>query len=78
MDGQVNIVIVPDVQLVKMIIQDKSENPHGTGGVVVPPGFNIRNVPDPGIVNNTGEIIKMEGTGKGVGINDDPQNDDNG
>jgi hypothetical protein len=63
---QVNKMVVPDIQLVKMIIKGKGENADRPVGTEIPPGSDISRIPDTFIIYDTVKIVKMERTIEGV------------
>jgi hypothetical protein len=55
---------VPYIKLEEMIIKDKGKNTDVPGRVEVPPGIDIRQVPDLCVIYNVLKIVEMEGTAK--------------
>jgi len=78
MDDKVNKMVVPDIKLVKMIIKSKGEYTDETRRIEIPPGLYIQQILNFRIIDDDRVIVKMEGTIKGVGINNNSKQDDNG
>ena len=78
MDDKVNKMVVPDIKLVKMIIKGKGKYAGETCRIKIPPGLDILQIMNFRIIDDDREIVKMKGTVKGIGINNDSQQDDNG
>jgi len=77
MNDKIDQMITPDIKIAEMIIKHKSKNTDNSGRTKTRPRLYIGKIINPVIFGNAGYIVKMEGTFKGIGINNYPQHDDN-
>jgi len=76
MDKQVDQVPGTYIQLAEMVIHGKGQERYGAVRARFPDGREIRQVTDLRIVDDGTEVVELEGTIEGIGINDDSEDED--
>jgi len=70
MNQQIDQVIPEDIETTKVVIECKGQKPHSPASGEIEEIFQILNL---GIFHNARGVVKMEGRGEGVGVDNRSQ-----